>query len=141
VAFYFLFLEQKANFTNFRLLQNIDTTVDVVDPQTSVSIATAPAKYIQTTYLDANGVPDNKDIALLVLSNDGNKGYALLPVASLLTAEGQLPPEHQMVFDSFELVAANGTTTNATTTGASPLSPFQQQLQQQLERQQLALPP
>jgi hypothetical protein len=141
VAFYFLFLEQKANFTNFRLLQNIDTTVDVIDPQTSVSIATAPAKYIETTYLDTNGVPDNTDIALLLLSNDGNKGYALLPVASLLTAEGQLPPDHQMVFDSFELVAANGTTTNATTTGASPLSPFQQQLQQQLERQQLALPP
>ncbi len=39
-----------------------------------------------------------------------------------------------MIFDSFELVAANSTstatTTNATTTSAPPLSPFQQQLQQ-----------
>ena len=134
VAFYFLFLEQKASFTNFRLLQNIDTTVNVIDSHTGASIATVPAKYIETSYLDASGRPNEGDIALLVLSNDGNTGYALLPVASLLPAAGQLPAEHQMIFDSFELIAANSTniatTANATTTSASPLSPFQQQLQQ-----------
>jgi hypothetical protein len=130
VAFYFLFLEQKANFSNFRLVQNIDTTVNIIDPQTGASIATAPAKYIETAYLDASGAPNEGDIALLVLGNDENTGYALLPVASALPAPGQLPAEHQMVFDSFELIAANGTTTNATTTNAPLLSPFQQQLQQ-----------
>ena len=136
VAFYFLFLEQKAGFTNFRLVQNIDTTVNVIDPQTGASITTVPAKYIETAYLDAGGTPNEGDMALLVLSNDGNTGYALLPVASLLPAAGQLPPEHQMVFDSFELVAANSTTsTNATTISASPPSPFQQPLQEQQERQ------
>ena len=124
VAFYFLFLEQKANFTNIRLLQNIDTTVNVIDPQTNETIATAPAKYIETTYLDSNGIPNEGDIALLVLSNDGNTGYVLLPLASLLTTAGELPPEHQLVFDSFELVAANNTTTNSTTSSAFQPSPF-----------------
>ena len=124
VAFYFLFLEQKANFTNIRLLQNIDTTVNVIDPQTNETIATAPAKYIETTYLDSNGIPNEGDIALLVLSNDGNTGYVLLPLASLLTTAGELPPEHQLVFDSFQLVAANNTTTNSTTSGAFQPSPF-----------------
>ena len=124
VAFYFLFLEQKANFTNIRLLQNIDTTVKVIDPQTNETIATAPAKYIETTYLDSNGIPNEGDIALLVLSNDGNTGYVLLPLASLLTTAGELPPEHQLVFDSFQLVAANNTTTNSTTSSAFQPSPF-----------------
>jgi hypothetical protein len=124
VAFYFLFLEQKANFTNIRLLQNIDTTVNVIDPQTNETIATAPAKYIETTYLDSNGIPNEGDIALLVLSNDGNTGYVLLPLASLLITAGELPPEHQLVFDSFQLVAANNTTTNSTTSSAFQPSPF-----------------
>jgi hypothetical protein len=124
VAFYFLFLEQKANFTNTRLLQNIDTTVNVIDPQTNETIATAPAKYIETTYLDSNGIPNEGDIALLVLSNDGNTGYVLLPLASLLITAGELPPEHQLVFDSFQLVAANNTTTNSTTSSAFQPSPF-----------------
>jgi hypothetical protein len=125
VAFYFLFLEQKANFTNIRLLQNIDTTVNVIDPQTNETIATAPAKYIETTYLDSNGIPNEGDIALLVLSNDGNTGYILLPLASLLTTGGELPPEHQLVFDSFELVAANNNAaTNSTTSSAFQPSPF-----------------
>jgi hypothetical protein len=124
VAFYFLFLEQKANFTNIRLLQNIDTTVNVIDPQTNETIVTAPAKYIETTYLDSNGIPNEGDIALLVLSNDGNTGYVLLPLASQLTAAGELSPEHKLVFDSFQLVAANSTITNSQTSSAFQPSPF-----------------
>jgi len=124
VAFYFLFLEQKANFTNIRLLQNIDTTVNVIDPQTNETIVTAPAKYIETTYLDSNGIPNEGDIALLVLSNDGNTGYVLLPLASQLTAAGELAPEHKLVFDSFQLVAANSTITNSPTSSAFQPSPF-----------------
>lgn len=111
------------------MLQNNDTTVNVIDPQTGVSITTAPAKYIETTYLDASSTPNEGDIDLLVLANDRNTGYALFPVASLLAA-GQLPPEHQRVFDSFESIAANSTNTAIATTARAPLSPFQQQLQQ-----------
>jgi hypothetical protein len=141
VAFYFLYLEQKAGFTNFRLVQNIDTTVNVIDPHTSASISTVPAKYIETAYLDASGTPNEGDIALLVLGNDGNTGYALLPVASMLPAAGQLPPEHQMVFDSFELIAANNTNaSNTTTINTSPSSPFQQQRLEQPSQPQLPQP-
>jgi hypothetical protein len=135
LPYYFLFLEQKATFTNFRVLENIDTTINVIDPQTGVRVTTAPAKYIEMTYLNAQGIPNNGDIALLILSNDGNSGYALLPVASLLPA-GELPPEHQLVFDTFELIAANSTIANATITSSQPLSPFSQQAQQQEQRLQ-----
>jgi plastocyanin len=148
VAYYFLFLEQKANFTNIKLLQNVDTTVNVIDPRTGVSIATAPGKYIQTSYLNANGTPNEGDSAILVLDNDGNTGYAILPVASSPTATGELPPEHQLVFDSFELIAANNTTISNSTTATSGApssspSPFSQQLQlqeQRLERQPSSSP-
>jgi plastocyanin len=143
VAYYFLFLEQKANFTNIRLLQNIDTTVNLLDPQTGVSIATVPAKYIQTSYLNAEGIANDGDVALLTLSTDGSTGYALLPVASVATAAGQLPPEHQLVLDTFELIATNNTG-NSTTTNPLPISPFSQQIQQQeqrLERQPPTLSP
>lgn len=77
------------------------------------------------TFLDDQGIPNERDFALLVLGNDGNTGYVLVPVTSSLvtTAEEGLPPEHQLIFDSFELVAANSTT--VTTISASPLSPFQ----------------
>jgi hypothetical protein len=144
MAYYFLFLEQKAGFTNFRVIENIDTTANVIDPQTRVTVTTAPAKYIETTYLDSRGIPSDGDIALLVLNNDGNTGYALLPVASMLPAPGQLPPQHQMVFDSFELLAANSTIASSTTiTSSQPQSPFSQQVQQQqqqLDRQQMHQP-
>jgi hypothetical protein len=141
MAYYFLFLEQKANYTNFRVLENIDTTINVIDPQTSANIATAPAKYIETTYLDANGIANEGDFVFLVLANDGNTGYALLPVTSLMPAAGQLPPEHQLVFDTFELIATNGTA--SATSAQSPSSPFSQQSQyeQQLrERQEMQQP-
>jgi hypothetical protein len=143
MAYYFLFLEQKANYTNFTALENIDTTVNVIDPQTSANIATAPAKYIETTYVDANGIANEGDFAFLVLANDGNTGYAVLPITSLMPAAGQLPPEHQLVFDTFELIATNGTA-DAAIAGAqqlqSPLSEQSQQEQQRLERQQMQQP-
>jgi hypothetical protein len=65
VAYYFLFLEQKANFANFRLLESVDKTVNVVDPQTNESMATAPAKYIEMmTFLDDQGIPNETETAL-----------------------------------------------------------------------------
>ena len=74
--------------------------------------------------MDSNGIPNEGDIALLVLSNDGNTGYVLLPLASQLTAAGELPPEHKLVLDSFQLVATNSTITNSPTSGAFQPSPF-----------------
>jgi hypothetical protein len=58
------------------------------------------------TSLDDQGIPNERerDFALLVLGNDGNTGYVLVPVTSSLvtTAEEGLPPEHQMIFDSLK---------------------------------------
>jgi hypothetical protein len=74
------------------------------------------------------------------LSNDSDTGYVLLPVASLLPAAGQLPPEHQLAFNTFELIAANSTI-NGTTMSSSHLSPFSPQKQQQrLDRQEMQQP-
>jgi hypothetical protein len=64
------------------------------------------------TFLDDQGIPNERererDFALLVLGNDGNTGYVLVLVTSSLvtTAEERLPLEHQMIFDSIELVVA-----------------------------------
>jgi len=103
VAYYFQWAEETLGFTNFRLLENVDRAVNLTDPQTNETIGTAPAKYIEVTFLDSQGRQNPGDAALLVLSNDGNIGYALLPTTSLLRLEA-LPPEHQQIFDSFELV-------------------------------------
>ena len=64
MAYYFLFLEQKANFTNFRLLESVDKRVNVVDPQTNESMATAPAKYIEMTFLDDQGIRNERETSL-----------------------------------------------------------------------------
>ena len=133
VAFYLQFLEQKANFTNIKLLKNVDTTVDVIDPQTGVSIVTAPAKHIQISYVNANGTSNDGNVAFLVLSTDVNTGYALLPVASLVTTAGELSPQHQLVFDTFELMAWTGTS-NLTTTAGPPISSSPSQRMQQQEQ-------
>lgn len=65
MAYYFLFPEQKANFTNFRLLGSVDKTVNVVDPQTNESMAAAPAKYMEMmTFLDDQGIPNERETSL-----------------------------------------------------------------------------
>jgi hypothetical protein len=102
--------EKKVFGESYKVIQYGKVLFAVLDQQTGVSVTTAPAKYIETTYLDAHGIPNNEDFAFLVLGNDGNTGYVLLPVASQLPAAGKLPPEHQLVFDTFELVAANNPT-------------------------------
>jgi hypothetical protein len=128
VAFFIQTLEQRVGYTNFRLLENIDTTVNVTDPQTNETIATAPAKYVETTFLDDQGRRQERDFALVVLSNDGNTGYVLLPTISLFPRPEELSPEHQQVFDSFELVAPNSSSLQ-TNPGPMTSSPPQQEQQ------------
>jgi hypothetical protein len=106
VAFYLLFLERLFGFTNFRLLEDIDTTVNVTDPQTNQTIATAHAKYIEVTYLDGLGQRQDRDIALLIMANDENTGYALIPSMSIMRPEHS-SPEQQQILDSFELLVPN----------------------------------
>ncbi len=101
------FQELHFNFTNFRLLKNIDRVVNVTDSQTNQTTATAPAKYLEISYLDNHSRLMQQGFVLLVLDIDGNTGYFLHPVISTSTFSSpaqQLPPEHQQIFDSFKLV-------------------------------------
>jgi len=101
------FQELHFNFTNFRLLKNIDRVVNVTDSQTNQTTATAPAKYLEISYLDNHSRLMQQGFFLLVLDIDGNTGYFLRPVISTSTFSSpaqQLPPEHQQIFDSFKLV-------------------------------------
>jgi hypothetical protein len=120
VAFYLLFLETLFGFTNFRLLEDIDTAVNVTDPQTNQTITTARAKYIDVTYVDGLGQRQDRDIALLVMANDENTGYAVIPSMSIMRPE-HLPPELQVILDSFELLVPNNGG-NQSNTSPVPLS-------------------
>jgi hypothetical protein len=44
--------EAEFNITDHRLLKNVDGVVNVTDPQTNQTIATAPAKYVEMSYLN-----------------------------------------------------------------------------------------
>jgi hypothetical protein len=70
----------------------------------------------------------NRDFALLVLANDLNTGYALLPSVSGFSVE-DLPPEQQLVFDSFELLAPPRSILQTNPGTMTSLPPQQQQQQ------------
>jgi hypothetical protein len=121
VAFYLLFLERLFGFTNFRLLEDFDTAVNVTDPQTNQTITTAHAKYIDVAHIDGLGQRQDRDIALLVLANDENTGYALIPSMSIMRPE-HLSPEHQEILDSFELLVPNNNSGNQSNPSLVPFS-------------------
>ncbi|HYY40404.1 MAG TPA: hypothetical protein VE692_04080, partial [Nitrososphaera sp.] len=110
------FVEQKFGFKDFRILNNTDIVVNVTDSQTNQTTATAPAKYVEITYIDNLNRVVPRDFAFLVLSNDGNTGYGIVPILPVSAKRiGELPLEQRHVFDSFELIVANST--SATTIG------------------------
>lgn len=108
LGYFIQFQELHFNFTNFELLENIDRVVNVTDSQqANQTTATTPANYVEISYRDDRGRLIERSFVLLVLGVDGNTGYVLNPVISTSTFSSpsqKLPPEHQQVFDSFELV-------------------------------------
>jgi hypothetical protein len=113
------FVEQRFDFKDIRILNNTDIAVNVTDSHTNQTIATAPAKYVEITYIDNLNRVVPRDFALLVLSNDGNTGYGVVPILPVSAKRmGELPLEQRLVFDSFELIATNSTST--TTIGGPP---------------------
>ena len=85
LAYFIVDMEVNGGFTNFRLLQNINSIVNVIDSLTSAIIVTAPAKHIVTTFQSEYGVRSDEETILLVLGNDGNTGYVLIPIVSTPT--------------------------------------------------------
>lgn len=110
LAYYIQFLGERVNLTDTRLAENIDREINVTDPQTNQTIATAPAKYVEMTYSDSSDIWNYRDFYLVVLSNDGNTGYILnctpsaVSLSFLPIPAADLPPEQQQIFDSFELL-------------------------------------
>jgi hypothetical protein len=107
--------EEELSITDHRLLKNFDRTVNVTDPQTNQTVAMAPAKYVEMSYLNWEGERVDRDFELLVLSNDdgGNTGYFL--IIDTPGSPERLPPQHQQIFDSFELLVNDNNTTTSTT--------------------------
>lgn len=95
-------LERDFGHTENRLLKNIDGTVNITDIEINQTAGTAPAKYVEYTYLNRDGARIERDFAFLVLSPNGSTGYVLFPVAHV--TEEDLPQEIQEILDSFELL-------------------------------------
>jgi plastocyanin len=107
LAYFIQYDEVELNYTNHILHANIDRLVNVTDSHTNQTIATASAKYVEMSFSNAEGERVESGISLLVLNNDGNTGYVLLPTsASELTTAGELSPEYQQILDSFGLLYA-----------------------------------
>jgi plastocyanin len=153
LAYFIQFMEEKAGYSNFGVVQNVDRDVSVIDAQTNEIVSTTTGKFIEMTMTDDSGISGN-DFAFLVMGTDGNTGYVLLPLIPGLPEE--LPAEQQQIFDSFELLAPNNTSPQPSPdVSTSPpqivkqqpsSSPFTQQIQspqqpnegqqQQLQEQQ-----
>jgi plastocyanin len=145
------FTEDTLGAQNFRVVNDTDTTVDVIDSRTNQTVGTAPAKYVDFTYnyQDELGMNINGfEFQLIVLSNDSNTGYVVVPSLPLTTGELQLSPEMIQVLDSFALVTpitSIATTLLPLTTAPEPQqerqqvpsSPLTQQLQLPSQQQQL----
>ena len=105
LAFHLQFLQQRFGNKNITILNNTDMTVNVTDSKTNQTIGKASAKYIEITYTDILNRIVPRDIALLVLSGDGNTAYVLLGSAESAMTIGRLPYEQQQIFDSFSLLS------------------------------------
>ena len=132
LAFVIQFLEKNIGFKNIQIQRADDLTVNVTDPQTNQTVATAPGKYVLFTYnvTDPSSGRDIKSLGFpaAVLSNDTNTGYLLVPRLTPASVMGNLSHEEMgrqighMVY-SFELLMTPSPLSPAasTTTGAVPL--------------------
>jgi hypothetical protein len=118
-----------------QIVNDTDTTVNVIDPQTNQTVGTAPAKYIELSHAHpfATGT-FLREFALVVLGNDGNTGYVVHPVFwSGVELDAETPSFVGQALGSFELLPTTPsatTNTTATTTTPSPASVQPQQLVQ-----------
>lgn len=92
---------------NFRIVNNTDIEVSVIDPKTNQTVGTVPAKYVEWTHTYGSGsaIVNYKEFALLVLSNDTNTGYVVRP-QMMQESSRETPAFVRQVLDSLELVAS-----------------------------------
>jgi hypothetical protein len=119
VSFLTQFVEKFFGFKNLQIANTSDTTVNVIDPQTNQTVATAPARYVIYTFtaIDESGREvEGTEIPLAVLNNDTNTGYVLAPTfppqSSMIENKSprQIVRQMDQMSNSFELLATNATT-------------------------------
>jgi hypothetical protein len=111
---------QEVGYRDIQILNSTDMRLNLIDPQTNQTIATAPAKLVEMTYSTASA-PNESRIGYFILTatnatppNLGTlKGYSVFYegssfAAATTTSESLLPPTPvRQVFDSFELIVAS----------------------------------
>jgi hypothetical protein len=106
VQLYYMQKLEDVGYSGMQIVNNTETTVDIINGRTNQTIATAPAKLIEYTYFYPGEGQTRimyREFTLLVLNED--TGYALLykDLASSLPS-GRPPSQVQQIFDSFELL-------------------------------------
>jgi hypothetical protein len=114
---------QEVGYRNIQIVASADMTVNITNPQTNQTTATAPAKLLEMTY-STNSAPDEIRTGYLISTATDmtppklgtTKGYSVFyegnstTITEITTAFGSLPPllppTVGQVFDSFELIAA-----------------------------------
>ncbi len=128
---------QEVGYSNIRIVNNADMTVNTTVAQSNQTIAILPAKFVEMIYTTASA-PDETRRGYFILTatnatapNLGTtKGYSVFYEGNNVSAETRssnsseptaLPEPVRLVFDSFELVTAAAAAT-AATTETDPLS-------------------
>jgi hypothetical protein len=117
---------QEVGYRGIQIVNSTETAVNVTNAQTNQTIAMAPAKFVEMTYM-TNFAPNQTKIGYFILTatnatipNPGmTKGYSIfyentsVPAAAVQTTTGSvslvptpLPAAIGQVFDSFQLIAA-----------------------------------
>src|SRR5215204_1879250 len=134
VTAYHLQKLQEVGYSGIQTVNSTATTVNITNPQTNETIATAPAKFVEMTY-NTNSTPNETRNGYFILTATAAtdpdvgtiKGYAVFydgnsntsttaaatPEITTTTSttasdnlEPALPPAVALIFDSFELMAA-----------------------------------
>jgi hypothetical protein len=138
---------QEMGYTNVQIVNSTEMTINIINPQTNETVATAPSNFVEMTYSPNYAQHETRRGYLISTASNATapnvgtiKGYSVFyegntttsSIASEITTTADetnlpLPPAVKQVFDSFELIAASATsspptpTTPATTTSPSEL--------------------
>jgi hypothetical protein len=99
---------QKLGYTDLSILQNINTTIDIISADTNNTIGIVPGNLIEMRYKNPDSV-DTRGYFLLAATNATSKagiisGYSLSYEADGATLPSANPPEIGLIFQSFEFV-------------------------------------
>src|SRR5215217_4154693 len=99
---------QKLGYSDFSIVQNVNTRINVISADTNNTIAIVPANFIGMRYNSANSV-DTKGYFLLAATNATSKagmvsGYSLSYEADAAILPSGSPSELEQMFQSFEFV-------------------------------------